>query len=51
MSVAPSSPRPTTNMPVMAPVRNATFSAVASEPSRAAAAVRTLPRTAVLIPM
>ncbi len=39
------------NMPATPPVRNATFSAPGSEPDRAAAAVRTLPRTARLIPM
>ena len=42
---------PTTNMPVTAPVRKATLRPAAIEPSRAAAAVRTLPRTAVLMPM
>ena len=51
MTVAPSRPRPTQSMPVMAPVRKATFRAPGSFPSRAAAAVRTLPRTARLIPM
>ena len=38
-------------MPATPPVRNATFSAAGSEPVRAAAAVRTLPRTARLMPM
>ena len=51
MIVAPSRPRPTVNMPATPPVRNATLSAAGSEPFRAAAAVRTLPRTARLIPM
>ena len=39
------------NMPATPPVRKATFSAAGSEPERAAAAVRTLPRTASDIPM
>ena len=51
MIVAPSSPRPTVNMPATPPVRNATFDAAGSDPERAAAAVRTLPRTARLMPM
>ena len=51
MIVAPSRPRPTVNMPATPPVRNATFSAAGSEPDLAAAAVRTLPRTARLMPM
>ncbi len=51
MTVAPISPRPTVYMPATPPVRNATFNAPAREPVRAAAAVRTLPRTARLIPM
>ena len=51
MTVAPSRPRPTVNMPATPPVRNATLSAPGSEPVRAAAAVRTLPRTARLMPM
>ena len=51
MSVAPSRPRPTVNIPATPPVRNATFRAAGSEPDRAAAAVRTLPRTARLMPM
>ncbi len=38
-------------MPVTAPVRKATFKAGGSLPPRAAAAVRTLPRTATLMPM
>ena len=38
-------------MPVTAPVRKATLRPAAIEPSLAAAAVRTLPRTAVLMPM
>ena len=51
MTVAPRRPRPTVNMPATPPVRNATLSAAGSEPLFAAAAVRTLPRTARLIPM
>ena len=51
MIVAPSRPRPTVYMPATPPVRNATLSAAGSEPVRAAAAVRTLPRTARLMPM
>ena len=51
MIVAPSRPRPTVNIPATPPVRNATLSASAIEPLRAAAAVRTFPRTARLIPM
>ena len=51
MTVAPSRPRPTQSRPVMAPVRKATLRAGAILPSRAAAAVRTLPRTARLMPM
>ena len=51
MIVAPNRPRPTVNMPATPPVRNATLSASGSEPLRAAAAVRTLPRTARLMPM
>ncbi len=51
MSVAPMRPRPTQNMPQTPPVRNATCSAGAICPSRAAAAVRTLPRTASPMPM
>ena len=51
MIVAPSRPRPTVNMPATPPVRKATFSAAGSEPALAAAAVRTLPRTARLMPM
>ena len=51
MIVAPSRPRPTVNMPATPPVRNATDSARLIDPSRAAAAVRTLPRTARLMPM
>src|SRR5205807_2482906 len=47
----PSRPRPTVNMPAMPPVRKATLSAAGSDPDLAAAAVRTLPRTARLIPM
>ena len=51
ISVAPMRPRPTQNMPQTPPVRNATCRAGASLPVLAAAAVRTLPRTARLMPM
>jgi hypothetical protein len=51
MSVAPMRPRPTQNMPATPPVRNATCRAGGIWPVRAAAAVRTLPRTARLMPM
>ena len=51
ISVAPRRPRPTQNMPATPPVRNATRSAAGIEPVLAAAAVRTLPRTARLMPM
>ena len=51
ITVAPSRPRPTVNMPQTPPVRNATCSAGGIEPVLAAAAVRTLPRTARLMPM
>ncbi len=52
MPVAPTSPRPTQSMPVTAPVRKATLRAPAMPPPwEAAAAVRTLPRTAMLMPM
>ena len=51
ISVAPSSPRPTVNMPAMLPVRNATVRASAMLPLRAAAAVRTLPLVANVMPM
>ena len=51
ITVAPSRPRPTVNMPATPPVRNATLSALGIEPDFAAAAVRTLPRTARLMPM
>jgi hypothetical protein len=51
ISVAPMRPRPTVNMPATAPVRKATLSAAGIEPFLAAAAVRTLPRTARLMPM
>jgi hypothetical protein len=50
MTVAPRRPRPTVNMPAMPPVRKATFRAAGRDPLLAAAAVRTLPRTARLIP-
>ncbi len=49
--VAPMRPRPTQSRPVIPPVRKATLSAGGSFPSRAAAAVRTLPRTDRLMPM
>ena len=49
--VAPIRPRPTVKRPVMPPVRKATLSAGGSLPSRAAAAVRTLPRTDRLMPI
>ena len=52
ITVAPSRPRPTHNMPVTEPVRNATLRASDIPPPRAAAAaVLTFPRTAMLIPM
>ena len=51
MTVAPSRPRPTVNMPATPPVRNATFNAAGIDPDFAAAAVRTLPRVASVIPM
>ena len=51
ISVAPSRPRPTVNIPATPPVRKATVSAAGREPVRAAAAVRTLPRVAMVMPM
>ena len=51
MIVAPSRPRPTVNMPATPPVRNATCSARGIEFSLAAAAVRTLPCVASVMPM
>ena len=48
--VTPSSPSPTTSMPVMAPPRNATSSA-GPMPWVAAWAVRTLARTETFMPM
>ena len=52
MAVAPTRPRPTQSMPVTAPVRKATRRASFMPPPwAAAAAVRTLPRTAMLMPM
>lgn len=51
IKVAPSRPRPTVNIPATPPVRKATLRAAGSEPDLAAAAVRTLPRTARLMPM
>jgi len=50
MTVAPSSPRPTVNIPATPPVRKAMRSARRSPDSRAALATRTLPRTASHIP-
>ena len=49
----PSRPRPTVNMPATPPVRNAIRMAgrSPSKPARAAAATRTLPRTASDIPV
>ena len=51
MSVAPSRPRPTVNMPATPPVRKATLSAVGIVPLRAPRPVRTLPRVASVMPM
>ncbi|CAB4670779.1 unannotated protein [freshwater metagenome] len=51
IAVAPLSPRPTVNIPATPPVRNATVRASGIEPVRAAAAVRTFPRVANVIPM
>ena len=51
ITVAPRRPKPTTNSPVTPPVRIATSKAAGIEPLRAAAAVRTLPLTAVLMPI
>ncbi len=51
ITVAPSRPRPTVNMPATPPVRKATVRASAIEPFLAAAAVRTLPRVASVMPM
>jgi hypothetical protein len=45
----PERPKPTTMKPITEPVLNATRSA-GSSPMSAAAAVRTLPRTAMLMP-
>ena len=52
-SAAPNSPRPTVNMPATPPVRNAIRMAGRSpaKPARAAAATRTLPRTASHMPV
>ena len=50
ITVAPSNPAPTVNRPVTPPLRKATSRAGPSCPPRAAAAVRTFPRTATLIP-
>ena len=49
--VAPMRPRPTQNMPATPPVLKATSRAGPILPVRAAAAVRTLPRTARPMPM
>ncbi len=51
INVAPRSPSPTVNIPATPPVRKAIRNAAGSDPVFAAAAVRTLPRTARLIPM
>src|SRR2546421_3761616 len=51
MTVAPKRPRPTVNMPAMPPVRKATLRAAGSDPDLAAAAVRTLPLVASVMPM
>ena len=51
MAVAPRRPRPTVNMPATPPVRNATVRAFGMLPLRAAAAVRTLPWVAKVIPI
>ena len=50
MMVAPNRPRPAVNRPATLPVRNATCSAPPKSLRRAAAAVRTLPRTATHMP-
>jgi hypothetical protein len=49
--LAPSRPSPTVNIPATPPVRNATVRARGMLPVRAAAAVRTLPRVASVMPM
>ena len=51
ISVAPSRPRPTVNMPATPPVRKATVRALGMLPVKAAAAVRTFPRVARVMPM
>ena len=51
ITVAPRRPRPTVNMPATPPVRKATLRASGSELRLAAAAVRTLPRVARVMPM
>ena len=51
MTVAPSRPRPTVNMPATPPVRKATVRASGMLLVSAAAAVRTLPRVASVMPM
>ena len=51
ITVAPSRPSPTVNMPATPPVRNATVSARGMLFVSAAAAVRTLPRVASVMPM
>ena len=51
IKVAPRSPSPTVNIPATPPVRKAIRSAAGSDPVLAAAAVRTFPVTARLIPM
>ncbi len=50
MTVAPSRPRPTVNIPATPPVRKAMVSARRSPVSRAALATRTFPRTASHMP-
>ena len=51
MTVAPRRPRPTVNIPATPPVRKATSRALGMLPVSAAAAVRTLPRVASVMPM
>jgi hypothetical protein len=51
MTVAPRSPSPTVNIPATPPVRKATVRARGMLLLSAAAAVRTLPRVAKVIPM
>ena len=51
ITVVPSRPNPTTNAPVVPPAMMATRKAAGIDEVRAAAAVRTLARTAVVIPI